>query len=106
MNLTVKTGNCDRDTAGSSRFSSPLTADSALFTSSAPLFPATPFSPASGPVTGSFNGLHRESSCLAIKMRKEYDFSAAKRNPYMKCLKKAVPMRLEPDVINYFLRTS
>jgi uncharacterized protein (DUF4415 family) len=36
------------------------------------------------------------------KMRKEYDFSAAKRNPYAKRLKKAVTIRLEPDVIDYF----
>jgi uncharacterized protein (DUF4415 family) len=36
------------------------------------------------------------------KMIKEYDFSAAKRNPYVKRLKKAVTIRLEPDVINYF----
>jgi predicted DNA binding CopG/RHH family protein len=36
------------------------------------------------------------------KMRKEYDFSAAKRNPYVKRLKKAVTIRLEPDVIHYF----
>jgi predicted DNA binding CopG/RHH family protein len=35
-------------------------------------------------------------------MRKEYDFSEAKRNPYIKRLKKAVTLRLEPDVIHYF----
>lgn len=35
-------------------------------------------------------------------MRKEYDFSEAKRNPYTKRLKKAVTLRLEPDVIHYF----
>ena len=35
-------------------------------------------------------------------MRKEYDFSKAERNPYVKRLKKAVTIRLEPDVINYF----
>jgi len=35
-------------------------------------------------------------------MRKEYDFSTAKLNPYVKRLKKAVTIRLEPDVINYF----
>ena len=35
-------------------------------------------------------------------MRKEYDFSAAKRNPYVKRLKKAITIRLEPDVIDYF----
>ena len=36
------------------------------------------------------------------KMIKEYNFSTAKRNPYVKRLKKAVTIRLEPDVINYF----
>ena len=35
-------------------------------------------------------------------MRKEYEFSAAKRNPYVKRLKKAITIRLEPDVIDYF----
>ncbi|MFZ9941832.1 MAG: CopG family antitoxin [Luteolibacter sp.] len=35
-------------------------------------------------------------------MRTEYDFSKAKRNPYAKRLKKAVTIRLEPDIINYF----
>lgn len=35
-------------------------------------------------------------------MRTEYDFSNAKRNPYAKRLKKAVTIRLEPDVIDYF----
>ena len=35
-------------------------------------------------------------------MREEYDFSNAKRNPYVKRLKKAVTIRLEPDVIQYF----
>ncbi len=35
-------------------------------------------------------------------MRKEYDFSKAKPNPYAKRLKKAVTIRLEPDVIEYF----
>jgi len=35
-------------------------------------------------------------------MRKEYDFSKAKPNPYAKRLKKAVTIRLEPDVIDYF----
>lgn len=35
-------------------------------------------------------------------MKAEYDFSKAKRNPYAKRLKKAVTIRLEPDVIHYF----
>lgn len=35
-------------------------------------------------------------------MKTEYDFSKAKRNPYAKLLKKAVTIRLEPNVIDYF----
>lgn len=35
-------------------------------------------------------------------MRTEYDFSRAKRNPYAKRLKKAVTIRLEVDIIDYF----
>jgi uncharacterized protein (DUF4415 family) len=35
-------------------------------------------------------------------MRKEHDFTSAKPNPYIKQLKKAVTIRLEPDVIAYF----
>jgi len=35
-------------------------------------------------------------------MRAEYDFANAKRNPYAKRLKKAVTIRLESDIIDYF----
>ena len=35
-------------------------------------------------------------------MRKEYDFSKAKKNPYARKLKKQVTIRLEPEVIAYF----
>jgi predicted DNA binding CopG/RHH family protein len=35
-------------------------------------------------------------------MRKEYDFSQAKKNPYARKLKKQVTIRLEPEVIEYF----
>ena len=35
-------------------------------------------------------------------MRKEYDFSKAKKNPYARKLKKQVTIRLEPEVIDYF----
>lgn len=35
-------------------------------------------------------------------MREEYDFTNARPNPYVKQLKKAVTIRLDPDVINYF----
>ena len=35
-------------------------------------------------------------------MRREYDFSKARKNPYAKKLKKQVTIRLEPEVIDYF----
>ena len=35
-------------------------------------------------------------------MRKTYDFSSARRNPYAKRLKKAVTIRLQPEIIDYF----
>ena len=66
MNLTVKTrnGHCSNPVA--SRFSSLITANSALFTSSYPLFPRNPLFPASGLATGSFHGLHTKSKFLAV----------------------------------------
>jgi len=39
-------------------------------------------------------------------MRKEYDFSKSKRNPYAKLLKKQITIRLEKDVIEYFKKLS
>ena len=35
-------------------------------------------------------------------MRKEYDFSKAKKNPYAKSIKKQVTIRLDPTTIDYF----
>ena len=35
-------------------------------------------------------------------MRKEYDFSAAKKNPYASQLKKQITIRLDEDSIHYF----
>ncbi|MBI5576537.1 MAG: BrnA antitoxin family protein [Deltaproteobacteria bacterium] len=35
-------------------------------------------------------------------MRKEYDFSKAKSNPYAKHFKKQVTIRLDENTINYF----
>ena len=35
-------------------------------------------------------------------MRKEYDFSAAKKNPYASQLKKQITIRLDEDSIAYF----
>ena len=39
-------------------------------------------------------------------MRKEYDFSNAKKNPYAKRLKKQVTIRLDEDTIKYFKELS
>ncbi len=35
-------------------------------------------------------------------MRKEYDFSKAKKNPYAKQLKKQITIRLDEESIGYF----
>jgi len=35
-------------------------------------------------------------------MRKQYDFSKAKRNPYAKKLKKQITIRIENETIDYF----
>jgi uncharacterized protein (DUF4415 family) len=35
-------------------------------------------------------------------MRKHYDFSKGKRNPYARRLKQQVTIRLDPDTIEYF----
>ena len=37
-------------------------------------------------------------------MRKHYDFSNAKRNPYARRLKQQVTIRLDQDTITYFRR--
>jgi len=36
------------------------------------------------------------------KMRKEYDFSNAKLNPYIKKLRKQISIRIDIDTINFF----
>jgi len=35
-------------------------------------------------------------------MRKEYDFSKSKKNPYAKHLKQQVTIRLDRETVNYF----
>ena len=35
-------------------------------------------------------------------MRKEYDFSYSKKNPYAKKLKKPISIRLDEETIEYF----
>ena len=37
-----------------------------------------------------------------VTMRKEYDFSKAKKNPYANMLKKHVSIRLDEETIKYF----
>ena len=37
-------------------------------------------------------------------MRKTYDFSKSKKNPYVKLLKHQVTIRLEKNIIDYFKR--
>ncbi|MBI1976292.1 MAG: BrnA antitoxin family protein [Candidatus Omnitrophica bacterium] len=39
-------------------------------------------------------------------MRKEYDFSEARKNPYSKILKHQITIRIELDVIDYFKELS
>lgn len=39
-------------------------------------------------------------------MKKEYDFSKAKRNPYTQDLKKQVTIRLDTETIDYFKHLS
>ncbi|OGT27147.1 MAG: antitoxin [Gammaproteobacteria bacterium RIFCSPLOWO2_02_FULL_42_14] len=39
-------------------------------------------------------------------MKKQYDFSKAKRNPYIQDLKKQVTIRLDSDTIDYFKKLS
>ena len=37
-------------------------------------------------------------------MRKEYDFSKSKRNPYAKALKRQITIRLDEPTVEYFRR--
>jgi predicted DNA binding CopG/RHH family protein len=39
-------------------------------------------------------------------MKKEYDFSNAIKNPYLKKLKKQISIRLETDTVEYFKELS
>jgi uncharacterized protein (DUF4415 family) len=40
--------------------------------------------------------------CVEDQMRKEYDFSKGKKNPYAKQLKKQITIRIEEPTIDYF----
>ncbi len=35
-------------------------------------------------------------------MRKEYDFSRSRKNPYAKSLKRQITIRIETEIIDYF----
>jgi predicted DNA binding CopG/RHH family protein len=37
-------------------------------------------------------------------MRREYDFSKSRKNPYTKLLKKQITIRIEEETIDYFKR--
>ncbi len=39
-------------------------------------------------------------------MRKEYDFSQSRKNPYIKRLKKQISIRIDVDTIEYFKKLS
>jgi len=39
-------------------------------------------------------------------MRKQYDFSNAKKNPYASHLKKQITIRVDEDALSYFRRVS
>lgn len=39
-------------------------------------------------------------------MRKEYDFSKAKKNPYAKKLKKQITIRIDENTIQYFKKVA
>jgi predicted DNA binding CopG/RHH family protein len=41
-----------------------------------------------------------------MKMRKEYDFSKARKNPYTSMLKKPITIRLDEDSVSYFKSVS
>jgi uncharacterized protein (DUF4415 family) len=44
----------------------------------------------------------KQKDMEANKMRKEYDFTGAKRNPYIKKLRKQISIRLDMDTIDFF----
>ena len=41
-----------------------------------------------------------------MDMRKEYDFSAARKNPYSAQLKKQITIRLDEESVSYFKKIS
>ena len=47
-----------------------------------------------------------QCNIMVVIMKKEYDFSKAKKNPYIHNLKKQVTIRLDNETINYFKNLS
>lgn len=43
---------------------------------------------------------------MRVHMRKEYDFSKSRKNPYAAKLKKQITLRLDEDAIDYFKSVS
>jgi len=43
---------------------------------------------------------------MVVTMKKEYDFSKGKKNPYIIGLKKQVTIRLDAETVNYFKHLS
>jgi predicted DNA binding CopG/RHH family protein len=55
------------------------------------------------------NGLEsRTRTILAkvVQVKKEYDFSRAKKNPYTRLLKRQVTIRLDEETVRYFKETA
>jgi uncharacterized protein (DUF4415 family) len=46
----------------------------------------------------------KEKDMEGNKMRKEYDFSNAKPNPYIKKLRKQISIKIDVDTIEFFKR--
>jgi len=43
---------------------------------------------------------------MVVNMKKEYDFSKGKKNPYIHDLKKQVTIRIDTETITYFKKMS
>jgi uncharacterized protein (DUF4415 family) len=48
----------------------------------------------------------RKNLLKVTNMRKEYDFSKARKNPYASMLKKPITIRLDEDSVSYFKSVS
>ena len=44
----------------------------------------------------------RKKRCMETPMRKEYDFSQSRKNPYANQLKRQITIRLDAMAVNYF----